>query len=153
MRLWHKDLIPVLPKQQLIAQWRECCAIASNIAKKGTPNHILVNKVLDYPVEHFKYYTYLILSEIRKRGYKTSLKSMKNFEYNLYLSNKNKSFATKPLFLPMAGAGCFEGWHNDRYLLQCIMNLQEKYDCGMWKDNPDEVQPLLDYISKKKIVY
>ena len=46
MRLWHKDLIPALPRKQLLAQWRECCAIASNIAKKGTPNHILVNKVL-----------------------------------------------------------------------------------------------------------
>lgn len=34
MRLWHKDLIPYLPRQQLIAQWRECCAIAGSIAKK-----------------------------------------------------------------------------------------------------------------------
>lgn len=43
MRLWHKELIPYLPRQQLIAQWRECCAIASNLASKGTPNHLLVN--------------------------------------------------------------------------------------------------------------
>lgn len=25
MRLWHKDLIPYLPRQQLLGQWRECC--------------------------------------------------------------------------------------------------------------------------------
>ena len=26
----------------------------------------------------------------------------------------------------------FNGWHyrNDRYLVQCLYNLQEKYDCG-----------------------
>ena len=24
----------------------------------------------------------------------------------------------------------FENWHNERYLKQCLMNLQEKYDCG-----------------------
>ena len=38
MRLWHRDLIHYLPRQQLIAQWRECYAIASNIANKGTIN-------------------------------------------------------------------------------------------------------------------
>lgn len=148
MRLWHKDLIPVLPKQQLIAQWRECCAIASNIAKKGTPNHILVNKVLDYPVEHFIYYTNRVLNEVNKRGYKVNDKSFRKFNKNCILGveyfNNKDLISTNELYLM---------WHNDRYLLQCIMNLQEKYDCGMWKDNPEEVQPLLDYISKKKIVY
>jgi uncharacterized protein (TIGR02328 family) len=34
MRLWHKDLISVLPRQQLLGQWRECCLIARNIAEK-----------------------------------------------------------------------------------------------------------------------
>lgn len=48
MRLWHKDLIDVLPRQQLIAQWRECCCIAKNIADNGYPNHILVNKIMDF---------------------------------------------------------------------------------------------------------
>lgn len=151
MRLWHKDLIPVLPRQQLIAQWRECCAIASNIAKKGTPNHILVNKILDYPVEHFIYYTNSVLNEMNKRGYKFNKNSFNNFNKNCVLSFKN--FAKEPLLMPLTGAGCFEGWHNERYLLQCIMNLQEKYDCGMFNKNLDEVQPLLNYISKKKIIY
>lgn len=48
MRLWHKGLIRVLPREQLVAQWRECSAIAGNIKLKGTPNHILVNKVLNF---------------------------------------------------------------------------------------------------------
>ena len=31
MRLWHTDLIPVLPKEQLVGQWRELSAIAGSI--------------------------------------------------------------------------------------------------------------------------
>ena len=119
MRLWHKKLIPVLPRQQLLGQWRECCCIASNLAKDGTPNHILVNKILDYPIGHF--YTYSIecvANEMKKRGYKVSLDKFWNHfpmgeSYNI------------PSFEDL-----YEGWHNDRYLIQCIHNLEEKYDCG-----------------------
>ena len=71
MRLWSKQLIPVLPREQLVAQWREVSAIAGNIQLKGTPNHILVNKVLDYDYDHFITYAKLIQDEMTKRGYKT----------------------------------------------------------------------------------
>lgn len=148
MRLWHKDLIPVLPRQQLLAQWRECCAIASNIANKGTPNHILVNKILDYPSNHFEIYTFSVIDEMRKRDYKVNEKSVINFSRNM---NKAKEYFTKRIILDKDSL--FKGWHNNRYLLQCIMNLQEKYDCGMFDKNPEEVKPLLDYISNKKIIY
>ena len=30
MRLWHEQLIPVLPKNQLLGQYRECCALRGN---------------------------------------------------------------------------------------------------------------------------
>jgi hypothetical protein len=29
----------------------------------------------------------------------------------------------------------FKDWHNDRYLLQCYYNLQEKHDCGGISDD------------------
>ena len=48
MRLWHTSLIKVLPREQLIAQWRELSACAGSIQQKGTPNHILVNFIIDY---------------------------------------------------------------------------------------------------------
>ena len=35
MRLWHKDLVTVLPRMQLLGQWRECCLIAKSIKGKG----------------------------------------------------------------------------------------------------------------------
>ena len=123
MRLWHKDLIEVLPRQQLISQWRECCCIVKNIADKGTPNHILVNKVLEYNYKHFYNYSCLIISEMVRRGCKAKDKSIANYWENLikakgYFNNENNP------------SSLFEGWHNDRYLKQCYYNLQEKYDCG-----------------------
>lgn len=71
MRLWHKDLIEVLPREQLVAQWRELSAIAGNIKEKGSPNHILVNKIMDYDLWNFISYAYHVRAEMTKRGYKT----------------------------------------------------------------------------------
>ena len=71
MRLWHTNLISVLPREQLVAQWRELSAIAGSIQQKGTPNHDLVNFVLHYPFEHFISYAYHIRAEMTRRGYKT----------------------------------------------------------------------------------
>ena len=119
MRLWHKDLIPVLPRQQLLGQWRECCLIMKEIAEKGTPNHLLVNKVMEYPMAHFWFYTYQVAEEMRCRGYKVDIeKFLKWYRQTgsgqYYIENKD----------------LFADWHNDRYLKQCFYNLQEKYDCG-----------------------
>ena len=114
MRLWHKDLIPVLPRQQLISQWRECCCIARNIAVNGTPNHLLVNKVMDYPIFHFICYSNRVAYEMRKRGYKCDTTAFSKW------INTDVIILTDP----------FPDWHNDRYLNQCLMNLQEKFDCG-----------------------
>lgn len=119
MRLWHKDSIDVLPRQQLIGQWRECCAIARNIALNGTPNHLLVNRVLDYPIEHFITYSRLIYDEMIKRGYRCRFN---NFEvWAGKFADVSRTINYSDLFY---------GWHDIRYLNQCYFNLQEKFDCG-----------------------
>lgn len=123
MRLWHYELICVLPRKQLIAQWRECCCIARNIANNGTPNHLLVNKILLYPCDNFLDYCEMVIDEMERRGYNVSTKSKEKLfidldkSKNCFDNNNNK-------------IGLFIGWHNDRYLKQCFYNLQEKYDCG-----------------------
>lgn len=100
MRLWHIDLIEVLPRQQLIAQWRECCCIARNIWEHGTPNHLLVNKILNYDISDFYSYSVLVLNEMEKRGYKPDRNRLEKYI-------KCDRFTSRP----------FEGWHNKRYLL------------------------------------
>lgn len=71
MRLWHTKLIEVLPREQLVAAWRELSAIAGAIQKNGTPNHLLVNFVLNYDYNHFISYAYYIRQEMTHRGYRT----------------------------------------------------------------------------------
>ena len=115
MRLWHKDLIPVLPRQQLLAQWRECCCIARNIHVNGMPNHLLVNKIMEYPACEFNRYAFLIYNEMHRRGYKCNW--LKFTEWRKFIKIKTSD-------------DIFDGWHNERYLIQCYYNLQEKYDCG-----------------------
>ena len=117
MRLWHKDLLDVLPRQQLIGQWRECCAIAKNISEKGTPGHVLVNRIMEYPDEHFNRYAEMVNGEMLMRGYKSDMDKFvlyRGLHWTPYTSNY-------PLF---------QGWHNARYLKQCLLNLQEKMDTG-----------------------
>lgn len=115
MRLWHKDLVQYLPKKQLIGQWRECCCIAKSIHDKGSPNHILVNKIMDYPVEHFNTYAWEVYNIMQLCGYKCNWEAFEKWRPNNCVVNFDNIFIH---------------WHDDRYLVQCLYNLQEKYDCG-----------------------
>lgn len=124
MRLWHKDLIPYLPKKQLIAQWRECCAIASNLANKGTSNHLLVNKIKNYSLYMFFEYIHLVIKEMKNRGYKINKDS-----YDRCFSNFRKIIERYHWNFDST-FDLYNDWHNERYLKQCLFNLQEKYDCG-----------------------
>lgn len=118
MRLWHKSLIKVLPQKQLISQWRELSAIVGNIELHGTPNHLLVNKVLKYPKSHLLSYTNLVAEEMKRRG--------KNPKQSVYDKIKDYCGDCKAVDF----SELFEGWHNERYLNQCFSNLEEKFDCG-----------------------
>lgn len=134
MRLWHYKLIPVLPRQQLLGQWRECCLIAKNIAEKGTPNHILVNPIIDYPIEEFLAYANLVSDEMINRGYQADIMNFRN-----KLCEPALSWSTHikdDLFL---------GWHTDEYLRQCYFNLEEKHDRGGISD--EEWRRIVDYLS------
>lgn len=118
MRLWHKSLIHSLPREQLVAQWRECSAIAGNIATRGTPNHILVNRVLDYDFDHFITYSKMIRDEMTRRKYRTMD------------SVWNKIVSLKPDWKPVPEEKLFKEWMDDIYLDICYHNLLEKYICG-----------------------
>ena len=128
MRLWHKDLIAVLPNKQLLGQWRECCAIASNIKTLGYPNHILVNRIMDYHLSHFYKYCLYITDEMYIRNIKISDTSKEKI---LAITDQDVRMGSEFITFD----GLFAGWHDDRYLRQCFYNLQEKYDCKGIKEN------------------
>ena len=123
MRIWHKSLIPVLPREQLIAQWRELSAIAGAIKKNGTPNHLLVNFVLDYDYDHFINYAAAVQYEMYSRGYHPSDAVWKKIE------------SLKPDWNPMGIENIYPEKMNDLYLKICYYNLYEKYLCGGIEQN------------------
>ena len=115
MRMWHKDLIPVLPREQLVAQWREISAIAGNINTKGTPNHILVNPVMEYPMSHFITYAAAVRAEMTRRGYRTMDKVWDKIcgvckDYNIFPIEE-----------------IYKGWMDKDYMKICYYNLFEKF--------------------------
>ena len=109
MRLWHTDLIPVLPRQQLLGQWRELNCIFSKM-----PNHILIDFVYGEDEKHLYSYSCLVINEMKRRGYCVVSDRM-----NTYFSS-GCPYISNP----------FPNKMTDRYLRQCYYNLQEKYDCG-----------------------
>ena len=118
MRLWHTSLIKVLPREQLVAQWRELSAIAGSIQKKGSPNHLLVNFIMDYDFDDFISYAYYVREEMTKRGYRTMnsvWEKIVSLKPNYYLLSLNYVYPEKM---------------NTLYLNICYYNLYEKYLCG-----------------------
>lgn len=110
MRLWHIDLIPYLPKSQLLAQWRELNSIF-----KKEDKHVLINYIYNYSKEYLYYYSNKVINEMTYRGYK--IKSWSN--YNTYFVNIYHSSLDL----------IFEE-HNTEYLKICYYNLKEKYIRG-----------------------
>lgn len=112
MRLFHYALIPVLPKAQLISQWRECLAIKRQW-EKGTLKHRLVSYVMDYDRRYFGNYVIDITHEM----YKRNIKFQDKFLVEIL------DFCTEHNW--MVNTGNYPE-HNDRYLKQCLYNLEEK---------------------------
>ena len=139
MRLWDKDLIDVLPKEQLVAQWRELSAIAGAIQKNGTPNHILVNFVLKYDFNHFISYAQLVRDEMTKRGYRTMQLVM------------DKIISLKPDYIIIPFDNIYEDKMTYDYLQICYWNLYEKFICGGISSNDwDKIEKRFNSIMENK---
>lgn len=129
MRLWHTELISALPREHLVAQWRELSAITGSIQTKGTPNHVLVNFVMNYDFDHFISYAYYIRQEMTARKYRTM-----NTVWD-------KIVSLKPNWKLLPLEEVYKNKMNDFYLTVCYYNLYEKFDCGMF-DNFDEIEKI-----------
>ena len=143
MRLWDYRLIPYLPKSQLLAQWRELNSIF-----KKQDKHILINYVYEYEKKDLLIYSSLVWKEMIDRGYK--IKKYDNF--NKYFEEVN--YVNENDEYP------FKIHHTKQYLLQCFMNLEEKYFCGqkdfdrgtylkLWNFVNDELNGLLETIERE----
>ena len=116
MRLWHEQIIPLLPKNQLLGQHRECCALRGNGWKKKQKT---VDYVFSYsPYELFLYHS-LVMDEMEKRGYQVSIE-WRDKNYRGKIAEKYRNLEEKMIDGPIYKE------HNQEYLQECIENLREK---------------------------
>lgn len=128
MRLWHEKLIPLLPRQQLLGQHRECCALRGN--GWGKP-HATVNYVFEHHPMYLVVYHHKVMREMRRRKYNVAEKwwdifyrgehceaySYEEQWYHLYLGATSRCNYTKAPVYPE---------HDDQYLKECLDNLERK---------------------------
>ena len=120
MRLWHQDLISKLPRQQLLGQHRECCALRGNGWGK---KHSVVNYVFEYPMENLIAYHFLIMQEMENRGYKVEPK----WWSGEYRGSKCGCYNFRwIIFKKILEQGKIYKEHNAKYLEDCLTNLKGK---------------------------
>ena len=120
MRLFHYALIPYLPELQFRGQLRETVAIMRDWRDKGKTNHLLINRVMEYPKAHLCMYFNKYAEEYESRyGQRLSQKYYDEFE-----DFKRPTTIEMPLFY---------GWHNKKYLRMNLANLAEKHFFGVGK--------------------
>lgn len=150
LRMWHVDLLWCLPYKQLVAQWRECCCIAKNWADYGSPGHILVNVITKYPLIYFCWYCHAVLEEMWMRDYEVRELSVTHINKNIDIIRDNLGYFDlyADVLNPIPeDVKIYPNWMNDRYLLQCYYNLEEKYDRG--GVSPTEWEIFEDYVSSR----
>lgn len=125
MRIWHESLISKLPRQQLLGQHRECCALRG---KSWGKKHSVVNYVFEHLPERLVAYHWHIMDEMEHRGYHPD-KIWDNPHYRGKILGYQDDWCDENIVdmwhnLP-AGMLIYPE-HDDNYLRECIENLRSK---------------------------
>ncbi len=121
MRLWHEQMLPLLPRQQLLGQHREAAALRGNGWNRP---HRTVNYVFTYSPVYLYAYHMKVMNEMERRGYRVEPK-WKEMAYRgkqcvpyliTELDLHTLEFIPSPIYEE----------HNDDYRLECTENLREK---------------------------
>lgn len=130
MRLWPLAIIDKLPRQQLLGQHRECCALRGNGWGR---KHSTVDYVFRHPYYWLCLYHREIMIEMKKRGYKVDHKWIvwcyrgKNIGYDCskftWMMGEIASGVRPDMKL-----GCRPIYpeHDAAYLAECVENLARK---------------------------
>lgn len=119
MRLWHYKLLPLLPRQQLLGQHRECCALRGNGWDK---KHSTVQYALNAPYEHLVCFHFQVITEMEKRGYTVEEKWMDS----VYRGKSCKPMLKTDRDILLGYDEFHYPEHTEAYLQECINNLKGK---------------------------
>lgn len=119
MRLWPLAILEQLPRQQLLGQHRECCALRG---RGWGRKHATVNYVFRHGLDHLYCYHLRVMSEMVKRGYTPD-----GQWYKRTYRGEGLPCAT----LVEVGTFVYKGGaiypeHDAAYLHECIDNLARK---------------------------
>lgn len=121
MRIWHWALLPWLPEKQFRGQLRELVAIMHDWRDKGSTNHLLINRAMDYGKAELCFYFQLYAQVYEKRlGKALARKYLEEFAAFGAPERPRYGFP-------------YEEWHNKEYLRICMANLFEKRHFGRGK--------------------
>lgn len=127
MRLWHQSLIPHLPRQQLLGQHRECCALRG---MGWGRKHATVDYVFKYNTSYLVAYHWLVMDEMKRRGYKPD-PIWYDPDWRGSTLQKCDEWAD-PYEVRYVHGWAVENnaiiyyEHNDEYLQECLDNLKNK---------------------------
>ena len=116
MRLWHQAMIEKLPRQQLLGQHRECCALRGRGWLKP---HSVINYIFDYDIQHLEQYHKLVMLEMQRRGYNVS----NEWEMSNYRGKALKTIVGEKIVKPI---GKVYKEHDALYYQECVDNLKSK---------------------------
>lgn len=120
MRLWPLAILDQLPRQQLLGQHRECCALRG---KGWGRKHATVDYVFKYTLGHLYEYHCAVISEMIKRGYEVDA----HWYSRLYRGNQIKTALLQEVGVYVRSAGDrIYSEHDIHYLDECISNLAAK---------------------------
>ena len=119
MRLWHEQLLSKLPRQQLLGQHRENCALRG---KGWLKPHSVINYIFDYDLNTLYDYHIKVMEEMMNRGYNITEEWLEP-NYRGKLLGYDYSFEYKPTDY---GNDNIYIEHDEIYLIECIENLRDK---------------------------
>lgn len=117
MRLWHKDMLPILPRLQLLSQHREVCALRG---KGWGKRHSTIDYIFKHHPDYLYNYHLKVQEEMVNRGYTIE----PNWLYPSWRGKRLKhdfDFCTGEIIADYPE-------HNDHYLKECLYNLIEKIE-------------------------
>jgi uncharacterized protein (TIGR02328 family) len=127
MRLWHQALIPYLPRQQLLGQYRECCALRGEGWGK---KHSVVDYIFTHNPAKLVAYHYIIMEEMERRGYLPA-RIWDNPDWRGNALGEQVDWADRKevdqLWMNINQIGqIIYPEHNETYLNECLDNLKSK---------------------------
>ena len=140
IRLWHQSLIPYLDRQRLLSQHRECAALRG---KGWGKKHATVDYVFKHSPERLIAYHYLVMDEMKRRGYNPD-PIWRNVCWRGNVLGEHLAWANFVKVSDLAIAANDSGAkiypeHNDAYLRECIALLKEKEAPIIWESVGDQL--------------